>query len=112
MYARIYCIYHACMPAPSSSIMPGRTWRDNGHKALCPLSESCCYGTLCATSPRKEPRGKTSKSIGAGGVVLALVVVGAVVGAVGRVALKRYGTAKQELQQPLSSHTNNNEPIN
>ena len=21
-----------------ASIMPGRTWRDNGHKALCPLS--------------------------------------------------------------------------
>ena len=38
MYARIYCIYHACMPAPSSSIMPGFCGRDNGHKALCPLS--------------------------------------------------------------------------
>ena len=23
---------------PSPSIMPGQTWRDNGHKALCPLS--------------------------------------------------------------------------
>eukprot|EP01043_Picozoa_sp_COSAG02_P093169 COSAG02_NODE_29710_length_564_cov_1.279570_1_plen_64_part_01 len=23
----------------SLSIMPGRTWRDNGHKALCPLSK-------------------------------------------------------------------------
>ena len=34
MYARIYCIYHACMPAPSSSIMPGFCGRDNGHKAF------------------------------------------------------------------------------
>jgi hypothetical protein len=24
---------------PSLSIMPGPTWRDNGHKALCPLSQ-------------------------------------------------------------------------
>ena len=38
MYARIYCIYHACMPAPSSSIMPGFCGRDNGHKgALMPV---------------------------------------------------------------------------
>ena len=38
MYARIYCIYHACMPVPSSSIMPGFCGRDTGHKgpyALC-----------------------------------------------------------------------------
>ena len=27
-------IYHACMPAPSPSIMPGFYGRDNGHKAL------------------------------------------------------------------------------
>ena len=39
MYARIYCIYHACMPAPLSSIMPGFCGRDTGPKALCPVSE-------------------------------------------------------------------------
>ena len=26
------------MPGALPSIMPGQTWRDNGHKALCPLS--------------------------------------------------------------------------
>ena len=26
------------MPGALSSIMPGFWWRDNGHKALCPLS--------------------------------------------------------------------------
>ena len=36
MYARIYCIYHACMPAPLASIMPGFCGCDNGHKALLP----------------------------------------------------------------------------
>ena len=32
--------YHprAYYARPPLSIMPGRTWRDNGHKALCPLS--------------------------------------------------------------------------
>ena len=33
MYAQIYRIYHACMPVPSSSIMPGFCGRGNGHKA-------------------------------------------------------------------------------
>ena len=51
MYARIYCIHHACMPGLATqnyaaypyyarsiaSIMPGQTWRDNGHKALMPV---------------------------------------------------------------------------
>eukprot|EP01043_Picozoa_sp_COSAG02_P019640 COSAG02_NODE_953_length_15689_cov_112.180564_11_plen_184_part_00 len=49
MYARIYCIYHACMPVPSSSIMPGFCGRDTGHKALCPVSLSMLqiYLGLC-----------------------------------------------------------------
>ena len=29
---------HPNYARPSPSIMPGQTWRDNGHKALCPLS--------------------------------------------------------------------------
>ena len=29
---------HPYYARPSPSIMPGQTWRDNGHKALCPLS--------------------------------------------------------------------------
>ena len=42
-------VVHTCMPDAklrhpyyarlSPSIMPGQTWRDNGHKALCPLSQ-------------------------------------------------------------------------
>ena len=27
-----------------TSIMPGQTWCDNGHKALCPLSREECHG--------------------------------------------------------------------
>ena len=30
------------------SIMPGRTWRDNGHKALCPLSLLSLLLALCS----------------------------------------------------------------
>lgn len=69
--------------------------------------ESCCYGTLCTTAPGEESRGKTSSNI------LVVVVVGVIVGAVGLVALKRYATPRKELEQPLSSHTQqtNNEGI-
>ena len=36
---------------PSPSIMPGQTWRDNGHKALCPLScRLLPGGTSCFTT--------------------------------------------------------------
>ena len=44
MYAlKPFIFYHhrAYYARPSLSIMPGQTWRDNGHKALCPLSRPC-----------------------------------------------------------------------
>ena len=43
MYAlKPFIFYHhrAYYARPPLSIMPGRTWRDNGHKALCPLSRT------------------------------------------------------------------------
>ena len=30
--------YHPIMPGALPSIMPGQSWRDTGHKALCPVS--------------------------------------------------------------------------
>eukprot|EP01043_Picozoa_sp_COSAG02_P040386 COSAG02_NODE_3266_length_7057_cov_12.370078_4_plen_128_part_00 len=34
--------------------MPGRTWRDNGHKALCPLSGLWSYTTMSWHRARSE----------------------------------------------------------
>ena len=39
---RAACNHGACaayLAKPLASIMPGQTWRDSGHKALCPLSD-------------------------------------------------------------------------
>ena len=51
MYARTsraklrYLPYYA---RPSPSIMPGQTWRDTGHKALCPVSKAVAREVPCA----------------------------------------------------------------
>jgi D-lactate dehydratase / protein deglycase len=54
MYAlKPFIFYHhrAYYARPPLSIMPGRTWRDNGHKALCPLS--LCHGPAALLSASK-----------------------------------------------------------
>ena len=46
--------YRAYYARPSLSIMPGRTWRDNGHKALCPRVVSTQYILLACTAVQRH----------------------------------------------------------
>eukprot|EP01043_Picozoa_sp_COSAG02_P026383 COSAG02_NODE_1519_length_12168_cov_5.127682_9_plen_111_part_00 len=53
---------------PLASIMPGQTWRDNGHKALCPLClmpviSVILFGHRCDTSVSDSRRVVTNTSL-------------------------------------------------
>ena len=68
MYARIYCIY-TYYARSITSIMPGQTWRDTGHKALCPVSGTNWDDYHSAARACMYRRG--------GGWVLSLLLLGA-----------------------------------